>query len=64
MSQITSMVHWWQANGTQVAEAIAALIGAASILVKLTPSQKDNEILAKIVAFISKYIALNTTKHT
>jgi len=27
--------------------------------VKLTPSQKDDAILGKIIAFLGKYIALN-----
>jgi hypothetical protein len=48
--------------GTTVDEWIAlylALVGFASFIVKLTPTQKDDKILAKIVHFVSKFIALN-----
>ena len=61
---IMAIVEWIKANWAQIAEVITSIIGVASIIVKLTPSQKDDAILSKIMAFLSKYIALNTTKHT
>jgi len=59
MNQIMEIVKWFQANWLQIAQGIAAIIGAASIIVKLTPTLKDNTILLKIVKFLGKYIALN-----
>lgn len=56
---IGAMVAWFQTNWLQIAQAIAAIIGAASIIVKLTPTLKDDTILLKIVKFLGKYIALN-----
>ena len=53
------VIKWFQANWMQIAQAIAAIIGAASIIVKLTPTLKDDTILLKIVKFLGKYIALN-----
>jgi predicted metal-dependent phosphoesterase TrpH len=53
------VIKWFQANWVQIAQAIAAIIGAASIIVKLTPTLKDDTILLKIVKFLGKYIALN-----
>jgi hypothetical protein len=36
-----------------------AIIGAASIIVKLTPTLKDDTILLNIIKFVAKYLALN-----
>lgn len=55
------IVKWVQANWLQISQAIAAIIGVASIIVKLTPSLRDDTVLQKIVAFVGKYIALNKT---
>jgi len=52
------------ANWKQIAEVIAAVIGLASIIVKLTPTLKDDNILLPIIKFISKFIALNVEKPT
>lgn len=60
MDQIMGIVGWVQANWGQIASAIAMIIGAASIIVKLTPTLKDDNILLPIVKFLGKYIALNT----
>jgi len=56
---IGAIVKWVQANWLQIAQAIAAIIGAASIIVKMTPTLKDDTILLKIIKFLGKYIALN-----
>jgi hypothetical protein len=55
------MVDYIVTNWKTIAESIAALIGFASILVKLTPTLKDDNFLLPIVKFIGKYIALNKT---
>ena len=54
-----NIVTWFQSNWIDVANVVAYTIAAASILVKLTPNKKDDEILGKIIKFVSKYIALN-----
>lgn len=53
------MVNWIIANWAQVAEGIAAIIGAASIIVKITPTLKDDAFLLPIMKFIGKWIALD-----
>ena len=55
MSWIT---EHWQELGT----AYLSLVGFASIVVKLTPTQKDDEVLGKIIGFVSKWLALNPEK--
>lgn len=61
---IGAIVVWFQTNWLQVAQAIAAVIGAASIIVRLTPTLKDDTILLKIIKFLGKYIALNVNAPT
>jgi len=64
MEKILELVKWFQLNWGQIASAIAMLIGAASVIVKLTPTLKDDNILLPIVKFLSKYIAINTPTPT
>jgi hypothetical protein len=53
------MIQFLAANWKDIAEAIAAIIGVASIIVKLTPTLKDDSILLVIIKFIGKWIALD-----
>jgi hypothetical protein len=55
------MIEYIINNWASIAETIAAIIGAASIIVKLTPTLKDDNILLPIVKFVGKFIALNKT---
>lgn len=56
-------VNWLIAHGKDLAVVVTSVIGTASLIVKLTPTQKDDNFLAKVVAFISRFIALNDSKH-
>ncbi len=56
---MANVIAWLGANWGNVATVIAYIIAIASIIVKLTPSQKDDAVLGKIITFLSKYIALN-----
>ena len=56
---IVAIVAWFQANWGNIASVIAYAIAIASIIVKLTPSLKDDNALLGIIKFIGKYIALN-----
>jgi hypothetical protein len=58
---IGDVIAWIKANWVDIANVVTAIIALASIIVKLTPTVKDNEVLEKIIKFISKYIALNRT---
>ena len=40
-------------------EAYIVLIGLASVIIKLTPTLKDDHILKSIVRFTGKFVALN-----
>ena len=55
------MVDYLIKNWAEITQAIAAIIGAASVIVKLTPTLKDDNILLPIVKFIGRFVALNKT---
>ena len=48
------VIDWFIANGKMLLDAGAYLIAAASIIVKLTPTQKDNVWFGKIMKLLSK----------
>ena len=52
-------ITWIIENWDNIAGAIAYIIAASSIIVKLTPTVKDDEILAKIIKILDM-LAINT----
>jgi hypothetical protein len=58
---MTDIYNWFIANWDEVVNVIAGIIAVASIIVKWTPTIKDDNILLSIIKFLSKYIALNRT---
>jgi hypothetical protein len=58
---ITQAVSFFKLHGTDLVLAYTSLVTAASIIVKITPTLKDDNILLGIVKFLGKYIALNRT---
>ncbi len=53
------IIEWISANKGALIQAYLALIGFASIVIKLTPTVKDDAFLKKWLKFTGKYIALN-----
>ncbi len=53
------MIQWIIENWAEVAKAIAYIIAGVSVIVKITPTPKDDTILKKIKDFLSRFIALN-----
>jgi hypothetical protein len=51
-------MEWLQNNWTDILQIGAYIIAGASIIVKLTPTVKDDAYLAKVLAFL-KVISLN-----
>ena len=59
------IIQYLVAHWADIIQAWLQIIGAASIIVKLTPTLKDDDALKWLVKFTGKYIALNrgsTTK--
>ena len=51
--------QWVVANWSTITGIVAYAIAIASVIVKITPTLKDDNILLSVVKFVSKYIALN-----
>ena len=63
METIKQIIDWIRAiPGGDVGIIIAAVVTIASIIVKWTPTVRDDEFLGKLKKFISKWIALNPDK--
>lgn len=52
------MIQWVIANSKDLLLIVTTIVTLASIIVKLTPTPKDDALLAKIMPFLEK-IALN-----
>lgn len=49
-------------NWADLVQIYLQLIGLASIIVKLTPTLKDDDALKGLIKFMGKYVALNSNK--
>lgn len=54
-----AIIAWFKANGPELIQIYLAVVGAASLIVKITPTLKDDEVLTKIIKFIGKWIAVD-----
>ena len=54
------IITWVQTHWVDIVAIYTGLVTLASIIVKLTPSLKDDTVLLAIIKFIAKYLALNT----
>jgi len=64
MEKLMEIVNWVLANKDILLQAVAYIISLATIIVRFTPTLKDDSILLPVVKFLSKYIALNTPTPT
>ena len=53
------MISWLQANWKDVLAIIGGVVTVASIIVKLTPSQKDDSVLEKIIKILAALSLFN-----
>ena len=53
------MINWVQANWKDVLAIIGGVVTVASIIVKLTPTQKDDTVLEKIIKILSALSLFN-----
>jgi len=56
---ISGIVAWITSNWDDILKVYLSIVGLASIIVKLTPTLKDDDVLKGIVRFLGKYVALN-----
>lgn len=58
---MTEWITWLSNHWDNIVQVIAFIIAAASIVVKWTPTIKDDNWLLATIKFLSKYVALNRT---
>ena len=55
------IITWLMANKLEMIAVIGGVVTTASVIVKMTPTQTDDAILAKVVAVLNA-LALNPKK--
>ncbi len=58
MEMLTNAMSWIAGNGLVIVNALLSMVGAASVLAKMTPTPKDDAVLAKAKKALDK-LALN-----
>jgi hypothetical protein len=61
MEQVIAIYTWIIANGGNILLAVTSIVTGASIIAKLTPTQVDDEFLAKVVKVLD-WLALNKSR--
>ena len=59
---IVGTISWIQNNWDNAIAIYLQIVGLASIIVKITPTLKDDDVLKNVVRFVGKYVALNSKK--
>jgi len=57
-----AIIEWSKANVETILALWGALVALATVVVKLTPTKKDDAILAKIVKFFDNFSVVNPKK--
>ena len=58
---MANIISWITEHWQDIASGICVFILFSSIIVKLTPSTKDNHILGKIIDFLDRFSIAQTT---
>ena len=59
MDKVIEVINWFKDNIGDITQVIAYIIAGASIIVKMTPTLKDDNVLKGIIKFLGKYLALD-----
>ena len=59
MDGLLNLVGVIKGNSKEIIDCIAYLVLIASIIIKLTPTLRDDNFFKPVVKFIGKYIALD-----
>lgn len=53
------IISWIKTNWSSILEVIGAIVTCATVIVKITPTQKDDNVLATIIKFLSIFSLVN-----
>ena len=53
-------MEWIQNHGKDILAVIGAVVTAASMVVKLTPTPKDDAVLAKVIGILAVFSLVNS----
>lgn len=53
------MLDWMIQHYAELLQGYLAIVGLASVIIKLTPTVKDDNFLKKYLKFTGKFLALN-----
>lgn len=59
MDTVKHILEWVTAHGADLLAALGALVALATIVVKLTPTQRDDAILERILVWLEKLSLIN-----
>jgi hypothetical protein len=54
-----SIIVWVSAHWSDILAVIGAVVSAATVIVKVTPSQADDAVLAKVVKVLDYFSVVN-----
>ena len=57
------MLEYITTNAETILTWIGAIVSCASIIVKLTPTTKDDSVLEKVINFLDYFSVVNTKKN-
>ena len=56
---MTQLINWCTQHWQDVLAIIGGVVGVATVIVKLTPTQKDDAVLGKLIAVLSALSLVN-----
>jgi len=59
---MNEIINFLQHNYNNILAAIGGVVSTATIIVKITPTTKDDDILDKVINVLAKFSIINTKK--
>ena len=56
-----TILNWILTNKLELIQIYLSVVGLASLIIKLTPTLKDDHVLKQFLKFTGKFLALNKT---
>lgn len=56
---MSELIKWCTAHWDEVLAVIGGIVALATMIVKLTPTQKDDSVLASVIKFLAAFSIVN-----